>query len=58
MSKFLIIQASDFNESEKMDFEEITPKLRGQYSEKYTKESLREAIEKIRTNEMSYGAAS
>lgn len=37
---------------------EETPNLRGQYSEKYSKENLREAIEKIRTNEMSYGAAS
>lgn len=32
-----------------MYFEEITPKLRGQYTEKYT-ENLSEAIEKIRTN--------
>lgn len=34
------------------------PKSRGQYSEKYTQNHLREAIEKIKNNEMSYGAAS
>ncbi|KAJ6648201.1 hypothetical protein Bhyg_03428, partial [Pseudolycoriella hygida] len=31
---------------------------RGRYSEKYTQDNLREAVEKIRSNEMSYGAAS
>lgn len=45
-----------------MDFyceeEELIPKMRGHYSEKYTQDTLREAIEKIRHNEMSYGAAS
>lgn len=43
-----------------MDCEEaeFIPKLRGNYSEKYTQEDLREAIEKIRNNEISYGAAS
>lgn len=38
--------------------EEIIPKSRGPYSEKYTDDSLREAIEKIQNNELSYGAAS
>lgn len=45
----------------RMDFddeEETATKLRGVYSEKYSKDDLREAIEKIRKNEMSYGAAS
>lgn len=40
------------------DEEEIIPKLRSQYSEKYSKDNLQEAIEKIKNNEMSYGAAS
>lgn len=31
---------------------------RGQYSKKYSKDDLQEAIEKIRNNELSYGAAS
>lgn len=31
---------------------------RGEYSKKYTKEDLRTAIEKIKNNEISYGAAS
>lgn len=44
----------DFNCEE----EGNAPKLRGQYAEKYSQEDLREAIEKIRNNEMSYGAAS
>lgn len=38
--------------------EENIPKLRGQYSGKYTEENLQEAIEKITANELSYGAAS
>lgn len=31
---------------------------RGQYAKKYTEDDLQEAVEKIRSNEMSYGAAS
>lgn len=38
--------------------EDIVLSRRGQYAEKYTQEGLREALEKIRNNEMSYGAAS
>lgn len=44
-----------------MDFdyeEQLVPKLRGHYSEKYTQDNLREALEKVKNNEMSYGAAS
>lgn len=40
------------------DEEEIYQKPRGNYAEKYTQDGLREAIEKIINNEMSYGAAS
>lgn len=40
------------------DEEEISTKPRGNYSEKYCDNDLLEAIEKVRTNEMSYGAAS
>ncbi|KAJ6639611.1 hypothetical protein Bhyg_12358, partial [Pseudolycoriella hygida] len=38
--------------------DEFIPKSRGPYAEKYTPDSLREAMENIRNNEMSYGAAS
>lgn len=45
-----------------MEFEdeetEFVAKVRGPYAEKYTQEGLREAVEKIRNNELSYGAAS
>lgn len=38
--------------------EEIILKFRGQYSQNYTQDNLHEAIEKLRNNELSYGAAS
>lgn len=55
-SKLLNLKIFEIDSS--CDEEEIFPRQRGQYAEEYTKDGLREAIEKIRNNEMSYGAAS